>query len=201
MSETTQPGTEIDRQLWERFRNDIKERKGVVRGNLRHELETAIREYLRADTSPSEERIEKRLARIEEAVGAAPTDGGTHTLPEREDTHTRDESYPTDRPAPNCATEKKVRYLAGCVIDREGVDEEAPPEIPRVRLIEIVKDEYGFRSDTAKRYVERLIDHFDYIDHPVADDVLATPERRDTIIQQRRERLADETDAAEVSNT
>ena len=63
--ETTQPGTLISKALWEQFRKDVKDRHGVVRGHLKHELETAIKEYINAseggDTHDRLRRIENRL--------------------------------------------------------------------------------------------------------------------------------------------
>lgn len=188
MSERVQVGPKVDEDLWNRLREDVRERKGAVRGNLGDAIDNAIREYLRDEERPVDHRIEKRIARIEEAVGAAPTDGGTHTLPEREHTHTRTQT-PTEKPPSNTATEKKVAWLAKCVRDRHG---EEFLEIPRSELIDIVKDEYGFRSDTAKRYVEQLIDHFELVEHPQNDTILVTEERREELIEQRRERLRDE---------
>lgn len=188
MPNRVQVGPKVDEELWERLREDVRERKGAVRGNLGDAIDNAIREYLRDEERPVDHRIEKRIARIEEAVGAAPTDGGTHTLPEREHTHTRTQT-PTEKPTSNTATEKKVAWLAKCVRDQHG---EEFLEIPRADLVEIVKDEYGFRSDTAKRYVGQLVDHFELVDHPQNDTILVTEDRREELIEQRRERLRED---------
>lgn len=196
MSDEVQPGVRIDKALWNRFREDVERRHGSVRGHLRTELETAIREYLRVSDEATPTQLDARLQRIEAAVGASPTDGGTDTLPTAEDTHTREPSAETidEKPPSNVATEKKVAWLAKCV--REGVTGGGDfQEVGRSTLVETVKDEYGFRSDTAKRYVERLIDHFDLVDHPVADGVLVTPARREELIEQRKDDLRNDVDA------
>jgi type I site-specific restriction endonuclease len=72
-------------------------------------------------------------------------------------------------------------------------------ELPRQRLVALVKDEYQFRSDTAKMYVERVIDHFDMVEHPVAgEEIMVTEERRDEINALRAEEEADELAQAEA---
>lgn len=56
-------------------------------------------------------------------------------------------------------------------------------EAPADALREVVKDEYSFRSDTAKRYVDRLEEFFGLVDHPEADPLLVTPERREELLE------------------
>jgi len=185
VSDRTQIGPSVDASLWQEFREDVKERKGHLRGALGDELENAIREYLRDDSTPTERRIEKRIARIEQAVGAAPTDGGVDTFDAGEHTHAPSRLDVAEKPSANAATDKKVVYLAECVRDRTGSDE--PKELPRQLLVETVKDEYGFRSDTAKRYVEHLTDHFDLRGHPTADPLLVTDERYRELVEQERD--------------
>lgn len=189
MPDRVQIGPKVDANLWKQLREDVKERKGTVRGNLGDELDNAIREYLRGEERPVDQRIEKRLSRIEEAVGAAPTDGGTDTRSGREHTHARTETptaTPAERPAANTSTDKKIAWLAKCVRENHG-DNFA--EVTRDDLREVVKDEYGFRRDTAKRYVENLIDHFELMTHPATDKVLVTEDRHERIIENRREGL------------
>ena len=184
MSDREKIGPRIDTQLWQEFRNDVQERKGQTRGVLGDELENAIREYLRDEDRPIDRRIENRLSRIEQALGVGPTDGGTDTLGASEHTHAPSRLDVAEKPAANAATDKKVAYLAKTIRDEHAGEFN---EIPRTVLVETVKDEYGFRSDTAKRYVEQLVDHFDLFDHPVADGVLVTQERREELIEQQKE--------------
>ena len=184
MSNREKIGPRVDAQLWQQFREDVQERKGQTRGVIGDELENAIREYLRDDDRPVDRRIEKRIARIEEAVGAAPTDGGVDTFDRDEHTHAPSRLNVTEKPSANAATDKKVAYLAKTIRDEHSGEFK---EIPRRVLVETVKDEYAFRSDTAKRYVERLVDHFDLYDHPKVDGILVTDARRQEIIEQQRE--------------
>lgn len=57
-----QPGVRINESLWKEFREDIRQRRGGVRGHLRTELENAIRSYLEASKGGD---INDRLRRIE----------------------------------------------------------------------------------------------------------------------------------------
>ena len=62
----TQPGTNISRKVWERFRQDVKERRGGVRGHLRSELENAINAYIQASEGGD---VNDRLRRLESQMG------------------------------------------------------------------------------------------------------------------------------------
>jgi len=77
----------VDADLWQEFRDSVEERKGQTRGVLGDELENAIRQYLGKHESPALTRMDKRLNRIEQEIGAAPTDGGVDTLSDDEHTH------------------------------------------------------------------------------------------------------------------
>jgi len=184
MSEEVQPGATVDRELWERFREEVKRRRGGVRGHLQTELENALRGYIHGgDATPAE--IDARLQRIEAAVGAAEADGGTDAR-SAADTHTREPSV-TEQPAPNAPTHKKVAYLAHRVREGRDIDPDDPAEFPREVLRDVVKSEYGFRRDTAKRYVEELIDHWDLRDHPESDvDLLVTETKYEELLADQR---------------
>lgn len=174
LSERVQIGVEVDAAVWQRFRNDVQDRHGKVRGVLGDEVETALRERLGEETMPEIRQLQDQLTRIEHHVGAAATDGGTDT--ENPDSHTHAPSRldVDEKPPAPAATEKKVAYLAGQIeADHNG----GFAEIHRKVLRKTVKEEYGFRRDTAKRYVKRLIDHFDLHDHPMNDGLLVTTER------------------------
>lgn len=195
MTDRVQIGPRVSQSLWDEFRNDVQKRKGQTRGVLGDELENAIREYLRDEDRPIDRRIEKRLSRIEQAVGAAPTDGGTDTFEHAEDTHTPSRLDGPEKPSANAPTDKKVAYLAECVLDEIAPNSRSISEVPRKHLREVVKDEYGFRRDTAKRYVEQLIEYFDLVDHPDIDPMLVTPAKREKLIEQRRKELEADAEA------
>lgn len=187
MTDGVQPGTEVDPAVWEAFRKEVKRRRGGVRGHIRTELENALRDYIHGgDATPNE--INERLQRIEAAVGAAGTDGGADTFEPAEHTHTPGEKIPDKKPAANAATDKKLRYLTGCVHEEVGKDF---LEIPESLLRDVVKSEYGFRSDTAKRYVEQLTDELGLVDHPRADPLVCTPNRREELLNEHADEELD----------
>ena len=68
----TQPGTNISRKVWERFRQDVKERRGGVRGHLRSELENAINAYIQAseggDVNDRLRRLESQMEEVHSCV-------------------------------------------------------------------------------------------------------------------------------------
>lgn len=200
MPERTQIGPEVDKKLWKRFRENIKERKGTVRGNLGQELENAIREYISGDPDTPSRRIDARLARIEDELGISATDGGgegAHTSDADPHTHARRAVYTTDldKPAPNTSTDKKIDYLEQCIVERTDIRPDMPGLLPRSMIVEIVRDEYGFRRDTAKRYVEQLIERFGLRDHPKSGyDTLVTQPKYDDLIAEMREQAGDEAD-------
>jgi hypothetical protein len=184
MSDRKRISPRVDADLWQEFRDSVEERKGQTRGVLGDELENAIRQYLGKHQSPALTRMDKRLNRIEQEIGAAPTDGGVDTVSGDEHTHAPSRLNPDEKPAANAATEKKVAYLAGCVLDEEVPHERELDMIPRDTLVSVVKDEYGFRADTAKRYVDSLIDYFDLKDHPHNDTLLVSEDRHAEILRQ-----------------
>jgi hypothetical protein len=179
MTDRVQPGTEIDEEVWKEFREEVARRRGGTRGHIRNELENALRAYSQAgDATPGQ--IDARLQRIEAAVGVAPTDGGS-TASEAQDTHTDDSETERldERPRAKASRSKTIQWLVQCVNDWDSARDD---ELPRERVISLVKDEYEFRSDTAKMYVERVIDHFDMVEHPTAGkSIMVTKERRDEI--------------------
>lgn len=194
MTDRVQPGTLVDEQLWQQFRNAVIQRHGSWRGHGRDALETAMRLYIADDSEMSAVQVNRRLGRIESELGIASADGGVDSFDAEGHTHAPSGYDPeTDgKPSANASTDKKVQYLAARVEDDLSENFE---EIPRTKLRDTVKDEYAFRKDTAKRYVERLVDHFELVDHPTHDGILISPEKREELIEQRREELEVEADA------
>ena len=153
VSDEVQPGVKIDPELWSRFREDVKRRHGKVRNHLRDDLENAIREYLRAPDEATPSQLDERLQRIEAAVGAAPTDGGTPS--EADHTHT-----PQSKPGNKSSRAKKVEYLIDQKYDRDG------GSIKPETIEQDVKQMYGFGDRTAPKYVQPVVDALDGKRHP-----------------------------------
>jgi len=200
MSDRVQIGPNVDRDLWEQFRKDVQERKGQVRGVLGDELENALRQYLSENNELTSDeryqRIEAKLGRIENHVGVATSDGGAALQTDETHTHapSRVEAATESKPPANSATEKKVAYLAESLIDQEVPNTREIKSIPEAAIIDLVKDEYGFRPDTAKRYVDEVAEQLSLRDHPVADGILVSEDKREQLIAEQREQARDEAD-------
>jgi len=179
--EQVQPGGRVSKATYDRFREFVRRHHGSVRGNLGTELEKAMEDRMDASNNGDPiTRIENDVATIKAMLAGeddgTEADGGevAPTPSEPEYTHTRGDG----KPAANAPTEKKLAYL----ITQIGDDCQM---IPRKQLRERVKDEYGFRKDTAKRYVDRLVDHYDFVPHPDAKaDVLVSQERRRELLEE-----------------
>jgi hypothetical protein len=189
MTDGVQPGVRIDPVLWEEFREFVKSKNGAVRGHLQTEVETALRNHIHHGSEQSVGQqlteLNERMYRMEQSIGTVGTDGGDTVSPDPH-THAPSRLDVSEKPASNCATEKKLTYLAGCVKSEYGIAADKPCMIPRSELATVVKSEYGFRRDTAKRYVEQLIDHFDLRDHPNPqfDQLVSEPKYRDLVDEQ-----------------
>lgn len=176
--EQVQPGGRVSKATYDRFREFVRRQHGSVRGNLGTELEKAMEDRMdAANNGDPIARIENDVATIKAmlAEGDQPidADGGeaAPTRSEPEYTHTRGDG----KPPANAPTGKKLAYLADQLTGSSGrID-----LIPEDKLRNIVKSEYGFKSNTAKRYVDRLIERFNLVEHPSADaDVLVSTDRR-----------------------
>lgn len=187
--ETVQP-TRISKEEYVRFKQFVEDVHGTTRGHLKTEIENALREYRNPDNSRDAlSRIENDVATIKAAVATAEADGGSVVDIPSDDSHTharRDSSttVSTEKPAPNAPTEKKVGWLAAQVEQESGEDfNEIAPKV----LKNAVKDAYGFRRDTAERYVTELKEYFDLVDHPNDNyPLLVTRERREEYLEQQR---------------
>lgn len=186
MTDERQPGVRIDGELWDEFREEVRQRRGSVRGHLKTELETALREYI-AGGQPTGEQINARLQRIEDAVGAAPTDGGAdlRSPSGQTDTESPKRESPAEKPATKAARGEKLCYLTDRIREDVGgaVDHEIA-EVPEAKLTAVVNDEYGFADQTTAEYVAELTDRLGLVDHPTADPLLCTPERREELVNE-----------------
>jgi hypothetical protein len=187
VSDTVQPGAEVDAALWRRFRQAVEQQTGGLRGHLRAELETALRLYIADESELSAVKVNRRLARIESELGIAEADGGADTFEADRHAHAPTWTAGDPKPSANAPTDKKVAYLA----DQLGPVEN---EISEKALRATVKDEYGFKSETATRYVGLLVDHFDLVDHPEIDSLLVTDQRRRELLEAEADAELEATD-------
>jgi len=141
-------GVEVDRDLWEEFRQDVKERKGRVSGVLGAELENAIRQYIYDGGNAS---TEERLTRIENKLNAAiPGDSDGGTTPETAHTHARaaDTPTPEEKPAANQPRAEKAAWI---VADMDLGDN---AKVPRAAIETKVQKEYNL----GERSLEPMVD-------------------------------------------
>jgi len=196
--DTVQP-TRISKEEYVRFKQFVEDVHGTTRGHLKTEIENALREYRKPDNSRDAlSRIEDDVATIKATLATAEADGGTvvDTPFADEHTHARPDTTPTvpsEKPAPNAPSEKKVRWLASELLEKEVPNTGELQQVARSSITELVKDRYGFRSDTAKRYVSELVDHFELQAHPQAgDSVLVTEHEYRNIVADEQEQRAKE---------
>jgi hypothetical protein len=95
----------------------------------------------------------------------------------------------TERPDPKAARDKKIAYLAQCTLenvyaDRSGEIPDDFESVTKSTLRDTIKDEYGFRHDTAKQYEADLCDYFDLVDHPHNDIVLVTRDKKQKLLEE-----------------
>jgi len=101
MGERVQPGCEVNRDLYEKFKTWVENRHGRVRGALGEELEKAMRDRINAGRGEDQlTRIENDVAHLKALIADAEADGGEVSLqsPEGERSHTREPQATVDKP-------------------------------------------------------------------------------------------------------
>lgn len=183
MGERTQIGAKVDKELWAEFREDVQERKGQTRGVLGVEVERALRAYMYGEGEPKvNEKLDRIESLLETQLGQRADGSGT---PSDAETHTRAE--PGEKPPANATTDRKVAYLAATLLVRENCDDISELQtLPESHITEVVKEEYAFRSDTAERYVNGVIDYLGLRRHPTAANILASPWHHEELVEERR---------------
>lgn len=143
-------GVQVDGQLWNQFRQDVKGRKGRIRGHLSAELERAIREYINAsqggDTHDRLTRIESTL----EDIRATLSDAGQ----EKEDSDV------------GSTVEKRTDKIDAELDELTGEDVKVADEI-----VELAIEKHAGDSDpTLRKYKQRLQERDKLLEHPSKDD-------------------------------
>jgi len=196
MSEKVQVGLRVDRDLYEKWKQAVKDRCGRWKGAGGQELERMMREDIAAVSGQNDEidaaAIDERLARIEAAVKMEATDGGTDTSQPSEDTHTPSEDgtgVPDEKPHAKGPTEEKVAWLIGQYHAEYGTDGEPLQRMHKGLAREIIDDEYTFAEDRAERYAEKMLSKLDMVEHPAGryDEVYVTENRFHELREEQRE--------------
>lgn len=225
MPERVQPGAEVSKDSYERFKEMVENKHGAIRGNLGKELERAMENHMSEERGPDRlERIESDLAHIKRVVAESEADGGdvldptptpsepdrTHTHAERHtsDTNTDDErtsaSTPVEKPAPNAPRAKKVEYLLDTFRSKFGTESDGLDHtaVHPAAVGKLIRREFEFGDRTVEDYRERVIDalreEVELVDHPDPDDDrLVGVAECERIQQERREAAEHATDDEE----
>lgn len=147
--ETTQTGVQFDADLWQRFRENVRARKGGIDGHLRNELEQALRNYLDAsddgDIDDQLTRIEDRLDRLADAVSS-------------EGKKKKDESL-------SSRTENRLDDIRDQIQDETDDSPKVHEEIVEMAI----RENAGGSDPTIRRYKELLQQDRDLFPHPNRD--------------------------------
>jgi hypothetical protein len=191
--EKRQIGVKVDQDVWQRFRQNVKDRHGSVRGVLGIEVENALIDYIES------ERADDRLARIEDDVATivgvlsereqTNSDGGS-TLPSASSSEST-RARISDKPKANQPRTDKLDYLLSELLADEPCNRESG-ELPKANFSDIVKSKYDFSDDTVSEYKDRLISRLDAQEHPKHGVTVAWGERYDDIVEELRDEADDE---------
>jgi len=188
-----QIGVKVDTDVWQRFRQDVMDRHGSVRGALGIELENALINYIQA------EQADDQLTRIEDDVATVVSmlaekekselDGGsdTPTVSDGESARPRD----LDKPRANQPRKDKLDYLLTKLLRDNPCDRQSG-ELPKSDFTEIIQTEYDFSEGTVEEYKSKLISRLDGKEHPQHGVTVAWGERYDDIVDDLREKADEE---------
>jgi len=151
MSGETERPPELDAALLERFKADVKRRKGRLRGNYGSELENALEAYLDAsqggDTNDRLTRIEEQLDRVEGHL----TESEAKTKKESSDT--------------SSTTDNRLNQIQQTIAEETA----GSPKVHREVVEKAIRTHAGSSDPTIRRYMELLQQDDVLFDHPTKD--------------------------------
>lgn len=163
----TQPGVRVNESIWSEFRQDVRERKGAVKGYLGQELENAIQEYIDASHGGD---THDRLTQIEQDIAEIRA-----TLSEREEKN-KDSGL-------GSVTEQRLANIKDTIADEVSGDVKVHESVVELAI----RQHAGGSSPTLERYKELLMEDRELFPHPAnkslffrsaSDFVLATNQLR-----------------------
>jgi len=188
-----QIGVKVDKDVWQRFRQDVMDRHGSVRGALGIELENALINYIQAEQANDQlTRIEDDVATVVSMLAEkekSDSDGGsdTPTVSGSESTRARD----LDKPRANQPRKDKLDYLLTKLL-RENPCDRQSGELPKSDFTEIIQTEYDFSEGTVDEYKSKLISRLDGKEHPQHGVTVAWGERYNDIVDDLRDKADEE---------
>jgi len=162
--ETTQT-TPIDAEEYERFKAFVQDTHGQIRGNLKRELENALREYRTSANGQDQlTRIENELATLKAVVAESEADGGEVVATPSEANSTRPRK--SDKPAPNQPRKDKVEYLLSEVLSLYSTINRDSGQVAPREIRNIVESNYNFADERIDEYVDLIVSELDAQEHP-----------------------------------
>jgi len=151
MSGETERPPQLDSALLERFKADVKRRKGRLRGNYSSELEAALEAYLDGsqggDTNDRLARIEEQLDRVE------------GHLVEKEGKKKKESSDTSS------TTESRLRKITNTIADETANS----PKVHTQVVEKAIRAHAGSSDPTIRRYKELLQQDNQLFSHPTKD--------------------------------
>jgi len=146
-----QIGVRVSEELWNRFRQDVQDRHGAIRGHLKHEVESALREYMDASHGGD---VNDRLTRIESELETI-----RGSVVENDETK-KDSGL-------SSTVENRMAKI------RETIEKEADGQ-PKVheKVVELaIKEHAGKSAPTLRQYKQLLQEERDLYAHPMKDSL------------------------------
>lgn len=188
-------GVKIDKEVWRRFRQDVQDRHGTIRGALGIEVENALIDYIEADRDNDQlTRIEDDLAKVvgilsEREISNA--DGGSPTASHSESVSTP--ARDSGKPKANQPRQEKIDYLLTELLADNPCNQQSG-QLPKDDIRQIIKSEYDFTESTVDEYMDSLISRLDAKEHPRHGVTVAWGERYEQIVDELREEAEREMD-------
>lgn len=154
-TDRVQPGCKVDEDVWQRFRQDVRERHGGVRGHLRAELETALREYIDASRGGD---LNDRLARLEQRIEQLDTDGGGGD--------SREGEKRKNERSVSSEVENKLSRIVSYIEENTGKS----PKVHEAVVDRAIETHAGASDPTLRRYKELLESRERLYPHPIDTD-------------------------------
>jgi len=144
-----QIGVRVDESLWQEFRDDVAERKGGVKGHLRSEVETALREYINAsEGGDTHDRLTEIEGQLDELTALV-----------RESDEKKKDSGVSQ------TTEQRVNDIVEQIDDETGNSPKVHEEVVELAI----RENAGSSSPTIRRYKELLQQDEHLFEHPTND--------------------------------
>jgi len=141
-----QIGVRVNESLWKEFREDVAERKGGVKGHLRTEVETALREYINASEGGD---THDRLTEIERKLEAV------HTEVREMDEKKKDSGV-------SQTTEQRLNNISDQIED----ETDGSPKVHEEVVELAIRENAGSSDPTIRRYKELLRQDEQLFNHP-----------------------------------